>query len=50
MMLKLCTAANFVKNMFFSNFEVSYLCKETSDRQNKIFLENAISFGVFHKL
>jgi hypothetical protein len=31
------TAADFVKNAFFSNFEVSYLCNETSDQQNKIF-------------
>ncbi len=31
------------KNVFCSNFEVSYLCNETSDRQNKIFLKNAIS-------
>jgi hypothetical protein len=44
---KLCTAADFVKNTFFSNFEVSYLCNETSDQQNKIFLRNAIPFSFF---
>jgi hypothetical protein len=49
-MLKLCTAADFVKNAFFSNFEVSYLCNKTSDRQNKIFLRNAIPFSFFHIL
>ena len=49
-MWKLCTAADFVKNAFFSNFEVSYLCNETSDRQNKIFLRNTIPFSFFHIL
>ncbi len=41
---------DFVKNVFFSNFEVSYLCSQTSDRQNKIFLRNAIPISFFHIL
>ncbi len=31
-------------------FAESYLCNETSDRQNKIFLRNAIPFSFFHIL
>jgi hypothetical protein len=50
MSMSMCTAANFVKNAFFSNFEMSYLCNVTSNRQNKIFLKNAILFSLFHIL
>ncbi len=38
------------KTLFFSNFEVLYLCNKTSDRQNKIFLRNAIPYLFFHIL